>query len=319
MNPLRVLLVHRDQAHRWNRIDGQFAYDVPEFTVAHCAVDKTFRFDLGEVAGRYDLVWWDEGKHRDGPFFSPPPGQRRTPVAYYCLYPTLTTDIFEDRKRRARENADLVLLEHDRIERWEDIGIPVRRCAYSVNEWYYRDNAETRDIDVGFFSVWNYSPERRALNDWLAGYCAKHGWAYATNGGYSTDEYPQLLARSKVVIHINRTPDTRPPRIFDASACGAAVLASRMPAVSGERWIDGIHYVAFDEPVAQYHLDNEHGDGMSYTDEDCQQVAAGLDWLMENHNWAAIAHNAQQYVLSEHTWRVRARQLRQTFAEALGI
>ena len=319
MKPLRVLLVHRDQPHRWARTDGQFAYDVPEFVVAHRAVDKVFRLDLNELGGHYDLVWWDEGKHKHGPHFTPERGQRRVKVAYYCLYPTLSEGIYQSRVERARENVDMVLLDHDRLERWAGVGVPVRRCAYSVNEYHYQDNADGRDIDVGFFSVWNYSPERRALNDWLASYCARHGWVYATNGGHGTEDYPQLLARSKVIVHINRTPETRPPRIFDASACGAAVLASRMPEVSGERWTDGIHYVAFDEPVAQYHDNNEHGTREPYTDGDCEQVAAGLDWLMTGDNWAAIAHNAQRYVLAEHTWRVRAQQLRQTFTEALGI
>jgi len=320
MNPLRVLLVHRDQWHRWQRIDGQFAYDVPEFVVAHRAVPKRFRMNLHELRGQYDLVWWDEGKHRSGPHFTPAPGgKRRVPVAYYCLYPTLCDHIYIDRRHRAEENADLVLLEHDRLERWQDMSIPVRRCAYSVNEFYYRDTGAERDVDVGFYSVWNYNPERRALHEWLKGYCKRQGYRYWTTHGLNVEaQYPALLARTKVVVHINRTPMTRPPRIFDASACGAAVLASRMPEVSGEEWVDGVTYAAFDKPVAQYH-DEEFGHVDAYTDDDCEELAEALEYLVDDGYWQQIAQQAQKYVLDHHTWSQRAHELRLTLAEALGI
>jgi hypothetical protein len=319
MKPLRVLLVHRDQWHRWLRIDGQFAYDVPEFRVSHWAVGKWFHFDLTAEKGHFDVVWWDEGKHKGGPHFLPKCGKHPVPVAYYCLYPTLAEHIWKSRRERAEQDADLVLLEHDRIDRWDDLEIPVRRCAYSVNEFYYRDQGLDRDIDVGFYSVWNYSPERRALHEWLEMFCAKYGYTYYTTMGKNVEtEYPDLLARTKVAVHINRTPATRPPRLFDASACGCAVLASRAPAVSGENWIDGVHYVAFDNPTAHYR--EEKGATVEpYTDDDCAELAEGLTWLIGGQHWRAMAGRARRYVLNNHTWHDRARELRLTFAESLGV
>jgi hypothetical protein len=312
-----VLLVHRDQPHRWARTDGCFPYDVPEFYVAHRTVDKWFSMSLSELRN-VDLVWWDEGKYRGGPHFYPPRGARTVPVAFYCIYPTLSESIYRDRQERARRDADLVLLEHDDLARWQGLGIPARRCAYSVDETHYRDPGHERTIDVGFFCVWNYSPERRALNDWLAAYCERRGWRFGTNGGNGSDDYPNLLARSKVIVHINRTPRTRPPRIFDASACGAAVLASRMPVVSGEEWIDGVHYAAFDQPTAEYH-DEEFGAREPYADADCAQLADALDYLVGEGGWQGMARRAQEYVLMHHTWRVRARELRATLKEALKL
>lgn len=319
MKPLKVALLHRDQPHRWARTDGQFAYAVPEFTWDHITVDKTFWMNLSDLRG-YDTVWWDDGKHKGGPsFFAPHPNEARPmPVAFYCIYPTLNDSIYQSRKQRAKANADLVLLDHDRLDRWDGLGIPARRCAYSVNELVYKGGDGERDIDVGFFCVWNYNPERRALNDWLAGYCQRRGWRYGTNDGQGTPDYPQLLARSKVIVHLNRTPQTRPPRIFDASACGTAVLASRMPDVSGEQWVDGGTYVAFDNPVGQYGP-QEFGTVPAYTDNNCAELEAGLCYLLDYGNWEPMAHRAQEYVLAHHTWRVRARELRQTLAEALKL
>jgi glycosyltransferase involved in cell wall biosynthesis len=212
----------------------------------------------------------------------------------------------------------MVLLDHDNLARWADLGIPVRRCAYSVDETRYRDRGLERDVDVGFFCVWKYSPERAALSDWLAVYCQKRGWRYATNFGELRQDYPELLARSKVVVHLNRTPNTRPPRIFDAAACGTAVVASRMPAVAGECWEDGVTYAAFDRPTATYH-DDEDDRVAPYTDADCQQIADALDLLIAGGHWQQMGERARAYVLREHTWRVRAQQLHQTLKEAFKL
>lgn len=322
MKPLRVALVHRDQWHRWNRIDGQFAYPVPEFVWEHVLVEKIFRLDLSTLSD-FDLVWWDEGKHKGGPvWFNPPRGPARpVPLAYYCLYPTLNAGIRRDRQLRARDNADLVLLDHDKLELWQDVGIPARRCSYSVDETRYKPleggNA-AKDVDVGFYCVWNYSPERRALNNWLAGYCERRGWTFGTNDGQGSEDYPRLLARCKVVVHINRTPDTRPPRIFDASACGAAVLASRMPVVNGESWEDGYTYVAFDVPSAMHHSE-EYATREPYTDAECGQIAEALDLLIGGGHWQQIAGRAREYVLAEHTWARRAHYLRHALKDTLGL
>lgn len=319
MKPLHVALVHRDQQHRWQRIDGQFAYPVPEFTWNHLPVEKVFQLHLN-LLREYDLVWWDDGKYKGGPhWFDPPPGKTRpVPVAMYCLYPTINDSTYQTRRQRVAENADLVLLDHDALARWGGLPCKAARCAYSVDETRYHPPAGDKDVDVGFYCVWNYSPERRALNDWLAGYCARRGWVFGTNGGQGSTDYPQLLARCKVVVHINRTASTRPPRIFDASACGAAVLASRMPAVSGEIWEDGNTYAAFDAPVAVYH-NEEFGAQEPYTDADCGQLAQALDGLIDGGQWRAMAERAREYVLTQHTWAVRAQQLRRTLKEALGL
>ena len=321
MRQLRALLVHRGQWYRYQRIDGGFAYPTPEFEAAHRAVDKTFQLDLHECRD-YDLVWWDDGKHRGRThYFTPLRGpERPVPVVAHFLYPTLTEGHFQARYERGRNNADMVLLDHGDLALWRDVGVPVAYCPYSVNEHYYCPPADgQKGVDVCFPGVWAYSPERRALDAWLSRHCEARGWTYQTTGGVDIGmAYRELLADSKVVVHLARTPQTRPPRLLDASACGAAVLASRVPPVPGEDWTDGERYVAFDAPQAYYHS-APHEDSPTYIDADCAQIAAGLDWLLGEGHWVEVAAAARAYVLTEHIWAVRSRQLRETLKEGLGL
>ena len=317
MKPLRVLLVHRDQQHRWERIDGQFAYEVPEFAWEHRTVDKVFTLDVNDCDG-YDVVWWDEGKHRLGPHFQPRRGAgRRRPVAYYCLYPSLAGHMRTSRQKRARDDADLVLLDHDRLDLWRDVGVPAWRCAYSVDERRYRPLE--KDIDVGFYCVWNYSPERPALNAWLEAFCERKGYRFWSNRGLVVDDYAELLGRTKVVLHLNRTPDTRPPRIFDVSAAGGVLVSNPMPPVEGENWRHAVHYWKISRPGPKAEVGNVAFREMAYTDEDCAEIAFALEMLLDGGRWEPMAREARKYVLSHHTWAHRARWLRHVFRKALGL
>jgi spore maturation protein CgeB len=52
-----------------------------------------------------------------------------------------------------------------------------------------------------------------------------------------------------------------------------------------------------------------------YADEDCAEIVKGLEWLLDEGHWEEIAQQAHEYVLANHTWAVRARQLRGIFLE----
>lgn len=308
MKPIRILLLHRNEWYRWHRIDGQFAYDVPGLTWAHKRVNTTFKMDLSGLENDYDVIWWDDGKHRRCEI-TPGPGKRQVPIVNQVLYPTLNESTFRTRLRRACNHADAVMLDHDRLERWAQFPRHARRLAYSVNENYYREQGFVRDIDVGFYYVTGYSKERPALDEWLEDFCGRKGYSYrSTKGKNIKTRYAHLLARTKVIIHINRTPQTRPPRIFDSAACGAAFLGNLVPQVSGENWESGQHYVQFETPASMdYKPFKSHP---HYTDAQCRQVINGLEYLLDGENWEQIAKQAQQYVMSCHLWRHRAVELR---------
>lgn len=320
MKPLHVALVHRGSAYRYTRVDGQFAYEVPEFTWSHVAVEKDFHdLDLGTFAGDFDLVWLDPGKYAHRNLFAPKRRRHQVPVVYWSLYPTLSDGHYHTEFDRAQLNADLVLLDHDDLRRWQGVGCPARRLAYSVNEHYYRDRGEERDIDVNFCCFTGYSYERQALDGWLRAHCERRGWTYTSGSGYDGDRYARLMARSKVMVHLLRTPSTRPPRIFDTAASGTALLSNPMPSVSGEYWQPGTQYGVFLEPHSERIADTARPQQRELDDRACEELAAGLAWMLTGDRWRAAAENAKSYVLSCHTWQHRATELRQIIKEELGL
>lgn len=317
MRSLRILLVHRDVPHRWQRTDGGFAYPVPGLEWTHAPVGKLFTLDLSQYRA-FDVIWLDDGKYKEHSEFVPPPPRKRSPfVVCYGLYPTLTRGHFTERVNRVRINADGVLLDHDDLERWrEATGLPCARMAYSVDETVYVP--KEKDIDVGFYCVWAWNKERPALDAWLRGYCTRKGWTYASTDGEDRgrDAYADMLGRTKVVVHMNRTLRTRAPRLFDAAACGCAVLSNPAPTVSGEDWgADRDRYCIFSVPRSEEYRAFESEDMLEYGDEDCRQVSDQLDWLLDQNYWSEVAGRAHVYVLEYHTWRARARELQRTLLD----
>lgn len=315
MKPIRILLAHRDEWYRGiPRIDGQFAYPVPQFEWSHLTLNKAFDVDLFKLPWKADILFLDDGKYKSYSQFSPllPHGTYQVPqVVMYALYPTLSAGHYRRRLERARHNADLVLIDHDDLGRWEcDSGLNVRRLAYSVNERYYRDRGYRRDIDVGFYCIYGFNKERPALDVWLDDFCKRKGYVYESTHGKSVGvRYADLLARTKVVVHLNRTPTTRPPRIFDCAASGTALLSNPMPLVSGEYWGINEHYCAFNRPYSLDYAEYTDSDISAYGDCYCEEVIAGLEWLLDRGHWEEIAARAKQYVLACHTWERRAQEL----------
>jgi len=312
MKPIRVALVHRDDWYRGEaRIDGLFSYEVPQFVVKHFPVKKGFTQDLHALRD-HDVVFWDDGKYKDYAGFTP---EEHTgyvpPVVMYALYPTLTNGHFQRRAARAINHADLILVDHDDMERWTwRNGIHARRLAYATNERYYRDRGLVKDVDVGFYCVYGWNKERPALDRWMAGYCKQRGWSYKSTHGESVGtKYAELLARTKCVVHLNRTLNTRPPRIFDAAASGCCFVGSTMPVVSGECWEAGVNYLGFDWPCSEVYEEWTPGDVPVYTENDCVALAKCLDWALEDGGWRKVAERAKAYVLACHTWERRAVEL----------
>ena len=321
MKPLRVALVHRGQEYRYTRVDGQFAYEVPEFIWEHVEVHKSVQnLDINEWQGKYDLVWLDPGKYSFLNILAPKVAKHKVPVIYWSLYPTLTPGHLKKERARAQRNANLALVDHDNLKHWEGLGIPVRRLAYSVNERYYYDRGSERDIDVNFACYREYSHERPALDAWLRDYCGRRGWSYASGSGFAGEDYAVLMARSKVVVHILRTPQTRPPRMFDTAACGTAMLSNPMPAVSGEHFERGTMYRVFNNPFSAGVSDGQrHPPQKTMGDASCGEIITELDYLLTGDNWRGVAENAKSYVLSCHTWQHRATELRQIVHKEFGL
>lgn len=288
MKPLQVALVHRNSP-RLNgaRMVGYWSYPVPEFEWHHFPVSKKFRLDRGTFVD-FDLIVLEDGKlHGEVTGTGPP-------VAYVIGDSTLSDEHYRVRRELARQ-CDLLLVDWDCLSRFTDLGVPVRRFSYCVNQRLMRDYGMGKDIDVGSFQ--SATKERRELEAWLRERGTAHGYCFEA-GVYPGQAYAMMMTRTKIIVNLNRNPATRSHRVFDAMACRACVLTSPLPDVSGEERRAGTHYLEYD-----------------LTDLDA--LGDCVDWLLGTGQWETFAGNGYMLVREQHTWQVRASELRQLVEDAL--
>ena len=268
---------------------GHWSYPVPEFTWDVYPLPRRFELDLDQFVGDYDLVF-----HEDTKAWGSFVGDRsRLPVVYMVRDSTLSEDHYRVRVQQAREQADLILVDWDRLERFEGLGVPVRRLSHCVNERLFRDYGEPKIIDVAFHMACKGCPGRAELRDWLREFCAARGYSYAA-GIMIGEEYPKALSRAKIVVNLERTPDTRAHRVFDALACRTCLLTSPEPEVSGEVRQAGLHYVEW----------------RTY-----EELGEQIDVLLKTGAWENYARHGYWLVHQHHTWWIRAGELRKILLE----
>lgn len=274
MNPLKIVLVHRDHPRMMaERMIGMWAYDVPEFEVTVVTVSKYFTLTR-EIYTDFDAVFWEDSRT-----VGVIKGEAPVPIVYYVGDSTLSKGHFQHRREMA-EQADLILVDWDRLERFEHLGVPVKRLSYCVNERLFYPREKT--IDVGLHA--SLTDERRELHDWLTDFCAKRGYSYE-GGRREGAEYYEAIGKTRVNVNLNRNPETRAHRCYDVMASRSCLLTSPMPEVSGEDWQTGIDFITW---------------------VDHKMLAYAIDWAMAKKTWEYIAMNAYA---QDHTWSARATQL----------
>lgn len=289
MKALRILLVCRDSVRsREGRMVGAWSYPVPEFTWDTYCVPKTFTLDLAAFDGQYDLVMHEDTKAW-GAFEG---NRRKLPVCYIVRDSTLSDDHYENRVKQSRNQADLVLVDWDRLERFACTHKPVRRFSHCANERLFHP-IEEKTVDVAFHAAVKRCHEREVLREWLGEVCRERGWSYAS-GIRVGHEYPKALAAAKIVINLERTPTTRAHRVFDALACRSCLLTSPEPEVSGEHRVAGEHYLEF---------------------KDTAEIPDILARLLNTGEWRDYADAGYELVMRRHTWAVRAKELYRTLLE----
>lgn len=293
MKPVRIALIHRDSDRCTDkRMVGIWSYPVPEFEWDHYPVQKGFTFNKDRVAGEYDLIFYEDGKLH-GAFT----GRSDVPVAYYVVDSTLSEAHYDIRRQQA-EQADLVLVDHDELQRfrWRD-GPPVRRLAHCVNDTIFRDYGLPKDVDVSFHCRTAESPTRAGLQQWLEWFCADKGLAYTSGTKYDS-EYAKAFNRSKITVNLTRVPTNRPHRVLDALACKTCLLTSPLPDVQPSEVVKGIHYATFP---------------------DAKGLGKAIMGLLMSATWECLAENGYRWVTERHTWKQRATELRAIIREELGL
>lgn len=296
MNPLKIALVVKGTPagfERERRNMGYFSYPVPEFTWRHYSLADGRVEDRG-LYGDHDLIICEDVGGNAGHFS----GRNGPPIVYLAIDTTLSEQHFEARIRHARR-ADLVLVDHDRLERFAKCRA-VRRLNYCVNDHVFRQLPKGIDITFHCGSGARLGMpggrERNAIRGLLGQLSRQHGWSYRS-GAVSLREYAENMGRSRVVVNWPRTPTNRPHRVFDAMACGACLLTGRIPSVGGDGLLAGEHYAEFQEPG---------------------ELEAALSGLLPD-GWQEIARRGRELVMSRHTWAARARELREIIREELGL
>lgn len=274
---MKIALVHRDHPrHTDKRMIGMWSYAVPEFQVTRVAVPKHFILDRRAFAD-HDVIVWEDARTVGTVI-----GDAPVPVVYCVGDSTLSDAHYQHRYQQAAQ-ADLILVDWDELDRFTALGKPARRLSYSVNEQLFKPLSKS--VDVGFFQ--HPTDERAALDFWLAAFCAERGYSYAS-GSRADLAYCAALGTAKININLNRNPQTRAHRCYDALAARSCLVTSPMPYVSGEFWRPNTHFVEW---------------------RDYDDLAWWLDSLLPTGRWQRFAADGFDYVMAGHTWAKRAQQL----------
>lgn len=290
MRALHVALIVKNTPASFARDDrnmGMFSYAVPEFTWEHFSPGKGNGVNTRELKRRgFDLVFHEDGgswgDYRDNSL----------PCIYYAIDSTLSDENHFTPRFKQAQSADLVLVDHDRLERFQPCGKPVRRLSYCVNDKLFHPADKTLDVDFQCSGA----PERRMYRTLLSEFCKARGLSYQS-GAVPLGDYARNMNRAKVVVNIPRTPNNRPHRVFDAMASGAALVTLKLPDVSGECRKTGQHY-------------------LEVAPEDIAEKAA---ILVENGTWQLLALEGRKLVEQRHTWAARARELREMIKSELSV
>jgi hypothetical protein len=291
LKPLRVALLHYDNPRQFDRAVGIWSYDVPEFEVTHYGMQPFFRIRRSDFAGKHDIIIRED--HRCYGILA---HDSKIPLCYYVVDSPASDDHYQKRRQVAALGHDLILVEQDRLERFEKLKAKVYRCGYCVNDRFYRDYGLEKTVDVSMFYR-PISPERGKLDRWLKEFCTKRNYVYE-RGKRMGESYPKGFNRSKISINLGYNPNCRPHRVFDVMACRGCLVTNPLPDVSGEIREAGTHYLEF---------------------ENYDHLGQIIDDLLASGRWREISDAAYKLVQERHTWRVRAGELRQILSEALGV
>jgi glycosyltransferase involved in cell wall biosynthesis len=296
MKPLRVALCTKAispvRFERDGRNVGIFSYAVPEFEWEHVAVHKWQDIDTRALAEQgFDLAF-----HEDGAWAHYP--DRALPVVYYVVDSTLSEDHYRERLEQAQD-ADLVLVDHDRLERFAAAEKPLRQLPHCVNDRVFRDRGLERTADVAsHMNVGGPCGDGRLeVGTRLEAWCGAMGYTYR-GGTMGVEEYARSFNAARVSVNWPRTPINRSHRVLDAMACRTCLVTGAVPDVPGEERVAGRDCV----PVDSY-----------------EEFFLAISELLESGAWREIADSGWRCVREHHTWSVRARQLRQILHEELGL
>lgn len=263
---------------------GYFSYSVDGFEWEHFTPGK--RFNLNRNSFRtFDLII-----HEDAPLESNWQGSS-VPLIFLDIDSTLSIEHFNQRFNQASQ-ADLVLVDHDNLLHFKKINKPVRRFNYCVNDKVFYPSDKPKSLDLVFHCSNNHTGgETRSNVRKLLDKYAKANFLQYRSGAIDLEQYAANFRNSLIVVNQSRTPHNRPHRIFDALASRSCLLTSQFAYVAHDGLQENENYVNF--------ADNE-------------QLIQKLDYLFNNRSEIErLANNGYNLITQQHTWNIRAKQLRE--------
>lgn len=298
MKPLHIAVIVKNQnsTKRDNRAMGYFSYNVPEFTWEFILPGKRFNFDWQKFKGerQFDLII-----HEDYPYGIIK--NLNIPYVFLDIDSTLSDAHYRDRFKQS-QMADLILVDHDDLNRFfNPQHASVIQFPYCVNDKvFYRDD-RIRNIDIAYHcssSAHAGINERKRIRNLLDELATKHNWVYRS-GVLPLEQYAESFRTAKIVVNQSRTPNNRPHRIFDAMACGAMVMTSPLPFKKSDKIVDFDTHVEFGNDKA---------------------LESHLEFFLNNKEQLDLmANDGYSSVIQNHTWSIRAKQLREIINKEFGI
>lgn len=281
---------------------GYFSYAVDDlFTWEHITPGKNFTINWKDYKNQnFDLVF-----HEDYPY-----GNiigLDVPYVFLSIDSTLSDEHYKARFEQARR-ADLVLVDHDNVNRFFNVNHKTIQFPYCVNDkiFFRYEIEDDRTNDIAYHcssSAHAGIEQRKHIRQLLHDLSQKHHWSYRS-GILEIHHYAESFRTSKIVVNQTRTPANRPHRIFDAMACGAMVLSSPLPNANQDGLFYGLDYETY------------------FDDLDLELKLSG-NLIQKNLNdkyyYSVIANNGYNKVVQNHIWSIRAKQLREIINKEFGL
>lgn len=298
VNRLKVAVIVKNRAaafERDNRSMGMWSYAVPEFQWDFLYLGREFVAHTASYAKGYDFIF-----HEDGGNWGEFRGNA-LPILYHVIDSTLSEEHHYKPRYEQAKQANLILVDHDRLERFTGTGKKAVRFEYAVNDKVFKDYGLEKTTDVAFHC--GGSDERQRVRVRLHEICAAHGWKY-TSGVLPLVEYAQAMNRAKIVVNWPRAEGNRPHRVFDAMACKSYLLTHRL------LWID--EGLTHNDPVFKENYWDYY---------DFEELEERLTILLGRfasriESWS---HDGWVQIQKHHTWAVRAQQLRELVKQEFGL
>lgn len=294
VQPLKIALIVKNETNkrRLDRNMGYFSYPVPEFEWEHFTPGK--RFSLARSTFKnFDLII-----HEDAPLEANWHGAG-IPLIFLDIDSTLSIEHFRQRFNQAKQ-ADLILVDHDDLKLFKQTGKPVVRLSYCVNDkvFYPKEAAKSLDLVYHCSNGFEGGDKRREVRQILSNY-AKANFLQFRSGAIALDQYADNFRSALVAVNQSRNSSNRPHRILDVLASQTCLLTSDFA------------YVAHDGLQEQQHY-------LKFCDE--SDLILKLDYLFNNRDVInRLANSGYNLINQNHTWAIRAKELREIIQCKLSV